>query len=535
MRRLRFDNFTLFLAALAALGIVSVLLRQVNYGVGIDLDSTIYISVARNFLDGHGFVQWLNKEPYLYYSPLYPALLAGASLFAFDPYTVAGPVNAAIFGSSIFIAGRWLRRRIESRFLLVWGCLALALSPPLAAVAYTAMSESLFILFVLVSLIYTNRFLETPSGTTLIWASVFAALACLTRYVGVTLIMTTLPLLLLQRGPALVAKMKQMAAYALIASVPLCLWMLRNLLIVENPKAFLGHRDVAFDVSRSSEVLAKIVAITSDRLSGLGKWGFLDLPMGDFRLIAATLTGVSLLALTAYLIIWVYKQTMAWNNHRPFGVFSTFALVYFASLIVISTVVYVDKSNRHLAVMYIPLLFTAMLALDRFLSYMRLRTVVPKKFGNNPLTVILGAVLGLWLCCLVAANVRAIERADERVGPSVALAKYAESSVFRYIRQHDLNGALVCNVWQGHAYWYAHANATDFFSFPTQNKDDLRRFIDHAAGDVYVAWFYRPYRWNHEALPIEPHLNALPKLKLVASLSDGVIFKVDKARGNADN
>ncbi len=530
MRRLRFDSFTLFLVALTALGAGSSLLRQVNCGVGIDLDSTIYISVARNFLDGHGFVQWLNKEPYLLYPPLYPALLVGASLFAFDPHTVAGPVNAAIFGLTIFIGGQWLRRRIESRFLLVWGCLALVLSPPLAAVAYTAMSESPFILFVMVSLIYTNRFLEMSSGTALIWASVFAALACMTRYVGVTLIMTTLPLLLLQRGPALVAKMKQMAAYALITSVPLCLWMLRNVLITGNSKAFTGHRGVAFDVLRSPEVLAKIGTIASDRLNGLGKWGFLDLPMGDFRLTAATLTGGALLALTAYLILLFFKRKMVWNNHRPFQVFGAFALVYFASLLAISTVIVVDNGNRHLAVMYIPLLFTAILALDRFLSYVRLRTVVPEKFGrSNPLTVILGAVLGLWLCCLAAANVRAIKRAHECVAPSVAMAKYAESAVFRYMRQHDLDGALVSNVWQGHAYWYT--RATDFFSFPTQHRDGLRRFIDSAAGDVYVAWFYRPYEWNHG--PIEPDLNALPKLKLVASLSDGVIFKVDKARGNA--
>lgn len=534
MRRLRFDNFTWFLVALTALGAGSILLRQVNHGVGIELDSTIYISVARNFLDGHGFVQWLNKEPYLFYPPLYPAVLVGASLFAFDPHTVAGPVNAAIFGLTIFIGGRWLRRRIESRFLSVWGCLALALSPPLAAVAYTAMSESLFILFVIVSLIYTHRFLEMSSGTALIWASVFAALACSTRYVGVTLIMATLPLLLLQRGPALGAKMKQMAAYALITSAPLCLWMLRNVLITENSKAFSGHRGVAVDVPRSPEVLAKIVAIASDRLNGLGKWGFLDLPMGDFRLIVATLTGVSLLALTAYLIILFCKRKMVWNNHRPFQVFGTFAVVYFASLLVISTVIYVDKGNRHLAVMYIPLLFTAILALDRFLSDMRPRTVVPEKFGRNKLLpVILSAVLGLWLCCLAVANVRAIKRAHECVAPSVAIAKYAESAVFRYMRQRDLDGALVSNVWQGHAYWYT--RATDFFLLATQSGDCLRRFIDSVAGDVYVAWFYRPYRWNHEALPIEPHLDALPKLKLVASLSDGVIFKVDKARGNADD
>ena len=61
--RWRPDRFTLTLAALALLGAALILARQVNYGVGIDLDSTIYISVARHLLEGEGFVELTNKEP----------------------------------------------------------------------------------------------------------------------------------------------------------------------------------------------------------------------------------------------------------------------------------------------------------------------------------------------------------------------------------------------------------------------------------------------------------------------------------------
>ena len=54
--------------------------------------------------------------------PLYPAMLAGGGLFGLDPYAVAGPLNAVIFGLTVLVAGSWLRRRLHSRFLWLWGC-----------------------------------------------------------------------------------------------------------------------------------------------------------------------------------------------------------------------------------------------------------------------------------------------------------------------------------------------------------------------------------------------------------------------------
>ena len=129
-------------AGLALLGAALILARQVNYGVGLFLDSTIYISVARHLLEGEGFVQLTNKELYVAWTPLYPLLLAAASLFVFDPLNVAGPLNAAIFGLTIAVAGHYLRQRIHSRFLILWACLAILFSIPLTLMANTAMSEA---------------------------------------------------------------------------------------------------------------------------------------------------------------------------------------------------------------------------------------------------------------------------------------------------------------------------------------------------------------------------------------------------------
>ena len=164
--RRRPDNFTLLLVILGALGAALVLARQVNYGVGLTADAVSYISVARSLLDGNGFIQF-DGDIYHKWPPLYPLLLAAASLGIFDPLTVAGPLNAALFGLAVFAVGMYLRTRLESRLLLLWCCLTLALAWPLLRLAYFAWSEMSFILFTMLALMPAERLLSRGGGVIL--------------------------------------------------------------------------------------------------------------------------------------------------------------------------------------------------------------------------------------------------------------------------------------------------------------------------------------------------------------------------------
>ena len=83
--------------------------------MALDWDSVSYIAAARNLLDGNGFHTFNRGDPYVWWPPLYPLLLAVASLEVFDPLAVAGPVNAVLFGLTIFVVARYLRRRLASR------------------------------------------------------------------------------------------------------------------------------------------------------------------------------------------------------------------------------------------------------------------------------------------------------------------------------------------------------------------------------------------------------------------------------------
>ena len=541
--RWRPDRFTLLLTALALLGAALILARQVNYGVGLFLDSTIYISVARHLLEGEGFVTLTNKELYMSWPPLYPLLLAAASLFVFDPYAVAGPPHAAIFGLTIFVAGHYLRQRIHSRFLILWACLAILLSIPLTSIAYSAMSEAPFILFVTLSLLHTDSFLHQGKRASLLWMAVFTALACLTRYIGLTLPMTIGPLLLLQRNTALIAKVKHITAYTLISVFPIALWMLRNFLLSGMPA---GPR------LPSHRTLLEILYV---RLNNLASWMFFDLPLGEFRSIAVALTGITLLALAIALgcLLRTQQKTAAWISWSPFCVFSAFALVYFISLLMAGVTAYVDIHRRHLSPMYIPLLFMAVFVMDRFLRAERqkkllgtlghlplIRTIVPREVKQvSLLTVLLIAVFSLWLGWSVPLNVRAIRRANEQIGPSPFIARHADSAVFQYMREHSIDDAIMINQPRLIVYWYT--DAAPHYSLPGMSSWTwyyTRQFIGNTEGDIYLVWFYCPSRrcpatWFYGGFQT-PNLDTLPELELIAELEDGVILKVNKAYGNAD-
>ena len=362
--RRRVDGFTLALAALSALGAGLVLAREVNYGVGLTYDAVTYISTARNLLDGQGFIQF-NDWEYLHWPPLYPLLLAALSFGVLDPYAVAGPLNAVIFGLTIFAASCVLRGRVRNELLLAWGCAAVALSIPLATVSSSAISEPLFILCVTLSLLCSVRYFEAGRPSALIWAAMFAALALLARYAGVTLILTIASLLLLQRGAAVGDKARRVTLYLLISLLPVAVWLLRNYL------AYGEVRGTDAPASRS------FWEVAGQHLGELSSWLFLA--PGGLDTAGAALTAGGLLALAA-VGLSLYRRDGPGGDDRRWiaaGVFGGFGLVYVAFITAALASVEVSPgAARYLAPAYIPLLLAAALAVDGLLS------------GDKPISVL---------------------------------------------------------------------------------------------------------------------------------------------------
>ena len=386
----RADQFTLSLVALGLLGTALILFRQFSYGPLLDSDSVSYIVAARHVLEGDGFVGRFSYLP-AEFGPLYPLLLSAASLFVFDPRDVVGPLNAVAFGLTIFVVGWWLRRHVESRFLVVFAALAIAFSPPLTRIASGGWSDQVFILFVTLSLFLADRYMSDRRRSSLVWLGVFTALALLTRYVGVAVVAAVVLLLMFQPRTALRDRVKDCVVYVGVSSVPVCLWMLRNFLIVGEPT---GVDRFAAASSHPLEVLETVLLEMQEAIFP----GFLT---QGIQTMATTLTAVCLVGLgiavglglmrlrpavlrckvglgTAVGVGLIRSQANSWGSWRPFYVVGVFSLTYVALLVL--TLVVSGSIHARLSLYpipaYIPLLLSAVFVLDRFLIYERKRNLL---------------------------------------------------------------------------------------------------------------------------------------------------------------
>ena len=358
--RFRPDRFTLFLAAIAVLGSFLILLRIAN-GVGVMGDSGPYLSTARKLTAGEGWLLW----PSIYnasWPPAYPTLLALASGFAFDPRGVAGPLNAAAFGLTIFIAGHWLRQRVQSRFLAALGCLAILVSIPVVWAASWVWSESVFILITTLALFHGDNHLKSGKRSSLVWGAVFTSLACLTRYSGAALILGFIPLIVLHRGTDSMEKARRIGLYLAISIAPICLYMLRNVL---STGTLTGSRTssndgLLFNIQRTLETLEGWNPLVKD---------YLPSSISTEATLFAALAGA---ATAGYSILRWMRGRNGYDGDRSLAVAGSFVFAYIAFMVATATVTELalnQLDSRLLSPVYVPLALVVVFAIDNMPRY----------------------------------------------------------------------------------------------------------------------------------------------------------------------
>ena len=506
------SGFTLYLLGLAGLGAVLVLALGFTWGVGIDWDSVSYISTARILLAGGGFTS-LDGNLYAHFGPLYPLLLATPGLLQVDPYAAAGPLNAALFGLTVWVTGEWLRRRLTSRLLAAWGALALTLAVPLAQVAAHAWSETLFILWIMCALLCADRFLCTDRVSALAAAGIFTALACLTRYIGVALALSVALGLLVQPGTQWRIRVRRATLYTLLAVAPLGLWMGRNFLLFG---ALTGHRsraNVATDtvVDSALEILTRWIAPVSGP--------------GNAQAIASAGIALALLVLVCTVGIAygrALRRPATWPDWSVFGVCGVFVATYLVCLgsLLIWGVNVSEIDDRYLVPVYAPLLCAGLCLADKGWRSTRSRRYLARG------AALAAAALFLWIPYQATLFAQAIRLAQTEGSGPYTNPGWAQSEVVQYLRQRPLAGHTLHS---NHVMpLYFHTDGLAAYRFLPTEREALPTVLTRAADGDYVVWFY--------ALPLDaygvPALRRMPALKPVAELADGILFRVDSTYVN---
>jgi hypothetical protein len=175
-------------------GLIGFILIQVftkHSGIGVSPDSVTYISAARNMVQGHGFISY-EMLPVTDFPFAYPFFLTIISFFTrLDALQFGSVLNGFLFALLLYICGSimngfekysgWYKRILLCCFLF---------SPALQEVYSFLWSETIFLLLILLFTVSMATYLRKKEILWLLVSAVVCALACLTRYAGVFLVLT---------------------------------------------------------------------------------------------------------------------------------------------------------------------------------------------------------------------------------------------------------------------------------------------------------------------------------------------------------
>ena len=519
--RLWRDRFTLLIAGIAGLGTAHILVRTATYGTAVLVDSTIFLSTALNCLAGEGWRDFAGR-PMATWPPLFPLLLAVGGWVGIEPLEAGRWINAAAFGLTIFAAGGWLRSHLRSRLLALVATGAIAASLPLSHWASHLLTEPLFVLFTLLALMQLTAFLHRGGRTLLLWAAVFTSLAALTRYPGVALIGVGVLVLLVRRAPPLAARLKDSGAFGAVASIPLAGVLTLNWAI---SGTLTGGR------GGSGQSLSDSLSQVVDVFRG---WVIPpDVPDGLVYLLWAT-TG--LVIVVAVVVLSGLGLGMGGSKGKdrpaspslevgpalPFGVFAVAYLAFMVAVVPFTT--YRGIDSRFLLPLYVPLLLTAMLLLDRFLSIeaagwrVAVRCVVAS-------LVLLGAIAHVGLSARENLRRTAQAHVAGYEGRTYNAAHWQHSETLNYIRDNRIEGRIYSNA--VHLAWFWDRDAA-----PGKYRKKFSRSLSHLARQMmqwtedgtgaYIVWIENVSVQNYDDLD----LRVLPGVETVAELADGFVLRL---------
>lgn len=504
----------LLLVILAIAGIILPLAHVLVHGTVLVGDAPHYLAAANNLLAGNGYRAW-DTSYITAWPPLFPlllALIAPASLFSLTPLEGAGIVNLAAFGLTIFLLGRWLSRRLESRFLIVLGLLAVIFSTTLTDLVVRTMSESVFILLITISLYQVDRFINEGKYSVLLWAAVFTALVLLTRYHGITLAFTIALLLMARQNVTLREKLRHVTAFSLIAGLPVGVWFVKNYL---HSQSFTGGRTLLEPPALLSSLQENL------QLAFAVLTGWQIFPV----LLAAVLLACG------FFRCWGTAKRHHWTFTRINGVFALVYLIF--KLLALTILDNTPLDDRYLSPVYIPLVCLTVFMLDRLLSWLRTPPTWPAK---NPLmlmirrrgkpfvSIVLITALSLWIGTIGVGYGYKTYVLIDSPAPFSTVRFWHESPTIQYLNAHPAKGWVFNNFPEVLHLFYNNVDSSKSIRIPSS----LHRSME--SGD-YLIFSYFPHPVHYNAAD----LRGLPQLVPVAELTDGVIFRKTADRYLAEN
>lgn len=486
-----FPKAQLLICAIGLTGILFILVGTSKYGAAISADSSHYICTARNLIEGKGFQTF--RQPFVRWPPLFPTLLGLSSLGRFDPFDTSRYVNAICFGLTLFVSGTWLLKNIKSFPLALLGLGLIFFSKPILRISMFVWTEPVFVFLTLLFIFEMSKFLEDGKNSSLALAGTCAALGCLTRYIGVTLILTGLAVILIKQKKPFKQTLFDAFLFALISAIPAGIWLIRNYFV---SGTLVGERFPS-KYSFLQNIYYTLLTINT--------WVFTNnMP---------TNIGIGMLLFLLIIIFVLYRKKVpdCRAHNLKIAPLKYFILIYTSFLITAASLTSFDIIyNRLLSPIYIPLILIIFIFFDNIAIN-----------SKRVLSVILSMGC-IWLGGTVweAAKNLKTQLADGAGGYTVR--RWKNSALINHLKTNPLEGEIFSNHPPG---LYNFANIPSR-KYPHRHlSKELTHYLDKNYTNYYV-WF------KDQSFPEELIKSGL-SFEAVITESDGTVFLINSSTGSS--
>lgn len=327
------------------LGVLFLLWLTSLWGPGATPDTANYLAAARAMAAGDSWTIMGNR-PLLWWPPLFPLTWSLGLRLGLPPMLAVTLIHVIAW---LAFAYAWAKLCFENLAphwaYLCWLCLGLGLAT--MRLFNYGLSEPGFCALLAWSFVWLIRSQKRGDAKALVMAALFAAAACMWRFVGVPLVMAGCCYLVVQND-SFKARLQKMLLWSLVSLTPLALWLLRNWQI---SGTFTGVRPPA----RHSF----ITQFEASLAAGL-HWINLGSPARSL----ATLISVGLLGVLAIVLWWRVRHgflsTLVHRFRNPVVILMlSFALLYWATFLILSSLSFTSLANARFIAPMVPCLALA--------------------------------------------------------------------------------------------------------------------------------------------------------------------------------
>jgi len=251
------------------IGGVCALIYATPFGPGLINDSVVYIGGAENILAGHGYSRTSGGgeiKPLTVNVPLYSYTLAAVAKIGADLIHAGWLISAICYVINGLLSALLAIRLTRSRFWALLAVLLVATSESVIRAHTFALSEPLFVTFMLAALLLLSYAVESPRWYLIAVTGLVASLAYLTRYIGLSLLATG-TLVFFAYSKSWRERFRSIGFFLLFSLPGGIVWVVRNMLITGTAanRSLLYHPLTADKLQEGAQTL--LTFLFPDRLN----------------------------------------------------------------------------------------------------------------------------------------------------------------------------------------------------------------------------------------------------------------------------